>query len=55
VRALIPEELAGIRTALGEKNYAAGRYELAVRILDQLTADDEFAEFLTLPGYALLK
>jgi len=54
VRALIPEELAGIRTALGEKGFAAGRYDLAAKVLNQLTADGEFAEFLTLPGYELL-
>lgn len=54
VRALIPEELAGIRATLGEKGYAAGRYDLAAKVLDRLTTDDMFAEFLTLPAYELL-
>jgi len=54
VRQLIPEELAGIRRHLGEKVYAAGKYELAAKVFDELTASDRFAEFLTLPCYEYL-
>ncbi len=54
VRALIPEVLAGIRTTPGQGSSVAGRYDLAAKVLDRLTAEDEFAEFLTLPGYELL-
>lgn len=53
-RQLLPEELAGIRTAFGEKLYALGKYELAAQIFSELTTSDTFAEFLTLPGYAYL-
>jgi malate synthase len=52
-RKLVPEELAGIRAALGEKRYASGKYELAAQLFSDLTTSDSFAEFLTLPGYAL--
>jgi malate synthase len=55
VRKLIPEELAGIRARLGEKRYALGQYDLAAKVFDELTADDRFAEFLTLPCYELLQ
>ncbi len=54
VRKLIPEELAGIRVRLGEKQYALGKYDLAAKVFDDLTANDNFAEFLTLPCYELL-
>ncbi len=54
VRTLIPEELAGIRARLGEQHYALGQYERAAKVFDELTANDDFAEFLTLPCYALL-
>ena len=53
-RQLVPEELAGIRAALGEKQYALGKYELAAQVFSELTTSDSFAEFLTLPGYAYL-
>jgi malate synthase len=53
-RKLVPEELAGIRAALGEKQYALGKYELAAQVFAELTTSDSFAEFLTLPGYAYL-
>ena len=53
-RSLVPEELAGIRTTLGEKQYALGKYELAARVFSELTTSDSFAEFLTLPCYAYI-
>ncbi len=53
-RKLVPEVLAGIRAALGEKQYALGKYELAAQVFSELTTSDSFAEFLTLPGYAYL-
>jgi len=51
---LVPEELAGIRAALGEKQYALGNYDLAAQVFSELMTSDSFAEFLTLPGYAYL-
>jgi malate synthase len=51
VRALLPEELARIRELLGEEAWSAGRYEEAARLFEALATDDEYVEFLTLPGY----
>jgi len=54
IRKLLPEELAKVRTLLGEEGWKAGRYEEAVKLFDQITTSDEYVEFLTLPGYAWL-
>ena len=54
VRTLLPEELARVRTLLGEDGWAAGRYEEAARLFEDLVFSDDFVEFLTLPGYELL-
>ena len=32
-------------------NYQNGRYEEGANMFEQLTLDDEFVEFLTLPAY----
>jgi malate synthase len=50
-RQMVPEELENIKNYLGEENYNAGRYEEAAQLFDKLTTNDEFVEFLTLPGY----
>ena len=34
--------------------WAGGSYERAARLFEELTANDDFAEFLTLPAYALI-
>ncbi|HET7633590.1 MAG TPA: hypothetical protein VFK51_02560, partial [Burkholderiales bacterium] len=49
-RSLLPEELAKIRTLLGDQ-FANGRYEEAAKLFDRITTDDDYVEFLTLPGY----
>src|SRR5687768_501149 len=54
VRGLLPEELARVRTLLGEEGWAAGRYEEAARLFEELVLSDDFVEFLTLPGYERL-
>jgi malate synthase len=46
VRALIAEELARVKAS-----GAAGEFDRAAQIFEKLSADDEFAEFLTLPLY----
>jgi malate synthase len=51
VRQLLPEELARVRTLLGEQAWKAGRYEAAASMFERLTTGDEYVEFLTLPGY----
>jgi malate synthase len=48
---LLPEELNKIRQQLGESRWAAGKFELAAKLFDEITTSDEFVEFLTLPGY----
>ncbi|NJN65291.1 MAG: malate synthase A [Chloroflexaceae bacterium] len=49
-RTMLAEELENIKSLLGAQ-YAAGKYEEAARLFDQLTTSDDFVEFLTLPGY----
>ena len=53
-QALLPEELAKVRQLLGEQQYRAGQYEEAARMFAQLTLDDKFVDFLTLPAYDYL-
>ncbi len=53
-QALLPEELAKVRQLLGEQQYSAGQYEEAARMFAQLTLDDKFVDFLTLPAYDYL-
>jgi len=50
VAAMIPEELAKIRTLLGA-SYAEGKYDDAAKIFADLVNNDTFVEFLTLPAY----
>jgi malate synthase len=53
-RQTLAEELEKIRAAVGDTAYEAGGYEGAARLFDELTVSDQFVEFLTIPGYALL-
>ena len=48
---LVPQELVKVREILGEKGYAAGKYEEGAKMFEELTLADDFAEFLTLPAY----
>ncbi|MEP6942553.1 MAG: malate synthase A [Betaproteobacteria bacterium] len=50
VAAMIPEELAKIRTLLGDA-FAQGRYKEAADIFADLVDADTFVEFLTVPAY----
>ena len=54
VRDLVATELAELRAELGDEAYAAGRWEAAADLFEQVSLADEFVDFLTLPGYALL-
>ncbi len=51
---VLREELDKIKAAVGDDRYLSGNYERAARLFADLTANDEFVEFLTLPGYELL-
>ncbi|GHI00593.1 malate synthase A [Neobacillus kokaensis] len=48
------EELEKIKQEIGESAYAGGRFDEAVQLFDDLILNDEFVDFLTLPGYKLL-
>ncbi|MFN0316513.1 MAG: malate synthase A [Burkholderiales bacterium] len=50
-KSLVPQELQRVREILGDKQYAAGKYEVGAQMFDELTCKDEFVEFLTLPAY----
>jgi malate synthase len=47
-RGVLDEELAKV------KRFAGDKFEAARELFDKITTDDEFAEFLTLPGYDAL-
>jgi malate synthase len=53
-RSMLPEELARVRSELGEEGWRAGRYEDAAKLFDAITTSDDYVEFLTLPGYEQL-
>jgi len=48
------EELEKIKQELGEKAYQKGRFDEAAKLFDELVRNDEFVDFLTLPGYERL-
>jgi len=51
VRSIATEQLAEIATEIGETAYAAGRFELARQVFEQVALAGDFADFLTLPAY----
>ena len=51
---ILPQELAKIRTYIGEENYENGEIERAVALFDNLVTNEKFIEFLTLPAYDLI-
>jgi malate synthase len=48
------EELEKIKHEIGEVAFQNGRFDEAVKLFDRLIIEDEFVEFLTLPGYEIL-
>jgi malate synthase len=50
-RTVLDEELGKIRTQVGQGAYEKRKYRLARELFEKITTDDEFADFLTLPGY----
>jgi malate synthase len=48
------EELAKIKNEIGMHAYENGTFTEAVELFDSLILNDEFVEFLTLPGYKFL-
>ncbi|MEK4227933.1 malate synthase A [Solibacillus sp. FSL H8-0538] len=51
VLSVLDEELVNIKEAVGEQAYDSGRYAEAAELFKTLIEQDEFVEFLTLPGY----
>ena len=43
--------LAALRSQVGEAGCAAGHYELAARLFDEISVADRFTDFLTLKAY----
>jgi malate synthase len=50
-KSLLAEELEKIRARVGEAHYRAGHYERAAELMDRITAQDQFAPFLTSVAY----
>jgi malate synthase len=50
-RSVLELELSKIQSLLGQERYKRGKYSEAAELFDQITTNEEFAEFLTLPGY----
>ncbi len=53
-RNLLPQEIAKIKTMVGEARFASGKYEIARQLFEELVTAEEFAEFLTLRAYQYL-
>ena len=53
-REVLSEELTKIRKEIGVDRFDKGKFETARDLFNRMTTDDEFAEFLTLPGYEKL-
>ena len=51
---LLVEELPKVKTHLGEEAWQAGKYEAGAALFEQITTDDNYVEFLTLPAYDLI-
>jgi len=51
VRDVEREELAKIKSAVGDNSFAKGRYDEARGIFDDVALSTEFKEFLTIPAY----
>lgn len=50
-QSLVPQELEKVREILGDRQFAAGKYEEGAKMFEELTLAEDFAEFLTLPAY----
>jgi len=48
---VLEEELGKIQSWIGQDRYQKGKYGEAAELFDRITTSDQFAEFLTLPGY----
>ncbi|MGW6681731.1 malate synthase A [[Kitasatospora] papulosa] len=53
-RKVAAEELAAIRAEIGDETFGAGRWQQAHDLLLQVSLDQDYADFLTLPAYEQL-
>jgi malate synthase len=53
-RQILEEELQKIRLSIGEDRFVKGRYDDAAKLFSDLTTNNTYVDFLTLPGYELL-
>ncbi|MCX4392759.1 MULTISPECIES: malate synthase A [unclassified Streptomyces] len=53
-REVAAEELAAIRAEIGDEAFAAGKWQQAHDLLLQVSLDQDYADFLTLPAYEQL-
>ncbi|MDF6017952.1 malate synthase A [Streptomyces sp. JH34] len=54
-RKVAAEELAAIRAEIGDETFEAGRWQQAHDLLLQVSLDQDYADFLTLPAYEQLR
>ncbi|MGI9048314.1 MAG: malate synthase A [Rubrobacteraceae bacterium] len=54
-REVLDEELEKIKDIVGEERWEQDEFGKAADLFARISTDDEFVEFLTLPGYELLK
>ncbi|MDQ0793085.1 malate synthase A [Streptomyces sp. B1I3] len=54
-RKVAAEELTTIRAEIGDEAFAAGRWQQAHDLLLQVSLDQDYADFLTLPAYEQLR
>ncbi|MFI6088517.1 malate synthase A [Streptomyces sp. NPDC051218] len=54
-REVAAEELANIRTEIGDEAFEAGKWQQAHDLLLQVSLDADYADFLTLPAYEQLR
>ncbi|MCD9901414.1 malate synthase A [Streptomyces sp. MT29] len=54
-RKVAAEELAAIREEIGEGTFTAGKWQQAHDLLLQVSLDQDYADFLTLPAYEQLR
>lgn len=55
VNDILAEEMERIKETVGAEFFATGKFTEASRLFAELTENDEFIEFLTLPGYNELR
>lgn len=55
VRQLIDEEMERIHRAVGSRAFTCGRFHSARMLFEEVSLQERFPEFLTLPGYALIQ